>query len=87
MGTDLNEAIRAILVRDWDPLDIAAERSVEDEYDPYLLQLHDIAERKLGADALFVALWRIETVLLRQPGDWPKTRTIAERIAALDGDG
>jgi len=84
MGADLDQAIRAILIRDWDPLDIASERPVEDEYDPYLLQLHDLAERKLGADALFTALWRIETVLLRQPGDWPKTRKVAEKIAGLD---
>ncbi|HEY8965202.1 MAG TPA: hypothetical protein VIM58_02090 [Candidatus Methylacidiphilales bacterium] len=84
MGADLDDAIRSILIRDWDPLDIASERPVEDEYDPYLHQLHDMASRRLGADALFVALWRIETVLLRQPGDWPKTRGVAEKIAALD---
>jgi hypothetical protein len=83
MSIDLDRTIRDVLAREWDPLDIASERPVEDEYDPYLLQLHDLVERRAGADALFIALWRIETVLLRQPGDWPNTRRIAEKLAGL----
>ena len=85
MGADLDRTIRDILAQEWDPLDIASERKVEDEYDPYLLQLHQLTERRAGAETLFVALWRIETVLLRQPGNWARTRMVAEKLAALDG--
>lgn len=84
MSADLDRTIRDLLIREWDPLEIAKERPVEDEYDPYLLQLHQLTERRAGAEALFVALWRIETVLLRQPGNWGRTRMVAEKIAALD---
>lgn len=77
------DALRALLLRDWDPIGIADEPAAQDEYDTYA---DDIAQRlSTGATLAEIESYLRNVVLDRMrmeddPADYPALMT---KIAAL----
>lgn len=77
------EALRALLLRDWDPIGIAGEPAAQDEYDAYA----DHIARRLNAGA---SLGEIESYLrtvvrndMRMESDRADYPALMSKLAAL----
>jgi hypothetical protein len=51
------EAIREILLREWDPIGIAEEPDAQDEYDSYVHEIHGLLIRHEPWHRLVDHLW------------------------------
>ena len=71
-------AIRAILLREWDPIGIADDPHAQDEYDGYIHEIHGMLIRHEPTHRLVDHLWWIETEHMGLFGYRPRT----ERVAA-----
>ena len=57
-----HERIRAILLKEWDPIGVADVPQARDEYDSYVGQIYAMLIRHEARHALVDHLWQVETV-------------------------
>jgi hypothetical protein len=75
-----HQAIRQILLREWDPIGVADEPSAQDEYDSYIHEIHGMLIRHEPRHRLVDHLWWIETEHMGLFGDLSRTQTVADRL-------
>jgi hypothetical protein len=76
-------AVRAILMRDWDPIGINDVPAAQDEYDRYIDQVLRLFERGASVTALSDRLLEIETADMGLRGDRGRALRVAEQLFAL----
>jgi hypothetical protein len=77
------EAIRNILLRDWDPIGVADEPDAQDEYDNYIPQIQGMLILNEPEPRLVDYLWHVETESMSLIGDRKRTESVAIRLIAL----
>jgi hypothetical protein len=78
-----HEAIRRVLLREWDPIGVADIPQAQDEYDGYVGEIHGRLVRHEARQSLIDHLWWIETVHMGLCGNRAHTEVIADRLLAL----
>jgi hypothetical protein len=72
------EAVRDVLLREWDPIDIRDQEAARDEYDTYARRLHTLLAS--GSSASVIETYLIETEADRMglAPDRERARRVAE---------
>jgi hypothetical protein len=78
-----HEAIRGLLLREWDPIGVAHEPAAQDEYDGYVHEIHGMLIRQEPRHRLVDHLWRVETQHMGLLGNRRHTEAIADSLLAL----
>jgi len=78
-----HEAIRAILLKEWDPIGVADIPEAQDEYDAYVPGVYKRLITWASSEEIFAYLWDIETEHMGLYGNAGHTRAIAERLRGL----
>jgi hypothetical protein len=81
-----HEAIRDILLHEWDPIGVSDEPNAQDEYDSYIHEIHGMLIRHEPKYRLFDHLWWIETVAMGLFGNRSRTEMVADRLIELRGE-
>lgn len=82
----MEDAIRDILLLEWDPIGVNEIDEARDEYDSYVPVVCQLIVRGASTLQLFDYLWWLETEHMGLPGRREHTMTIAARLSALVGD-
>lgn len=80
------DAIRAILLQEWDPIGVADAPEAHDEYNSYVPQIYALLIRREPASMIFDFLWWAETESMGLCGNRAKTAAVAERLAQIPSD-
>jgi hypothetical protein len=75
---EIYDSIRTVLVRDWDPIGIASELHLRDEYDAYIAPVYRILVGTRSEDDLVECLRRIES---NEIGVGPAARDLLMPVA------
>jgi hypothetical protein len=75
-----HDAIRTILLKEWDPIGIADVPEAQDEYDYYEPQIYGMLIRKEPKNKLLDFLWWVETEHMGLCGNRGKTAEIVARL-------
>jgi hypothetical protein len=81
-----HEAIRVILLREWDPIGVAEEPDAQDEYDSYIHEIHGMLIRHEPRHRLIDHLWWVETKHMSLFGNRSRTEAVADRLLELRGE-
>ena len=76
-------AVRTILMRDWDPIEINDDPVVTDEYDRYVRKIIDLLQRGVSVSELSEHLLQIETLEMGLRGDRGRALRVAETLTAF----
>ena len=83
-GCEIREAIRRILLHDWDPIGVADEMAAQDEYDSYIGEVYRMVACRTSALQITDYLYRIETEWMGlSPIDRTRLLPVGEKLAAL----
>ena len=77
------EAIRTILLKDWDPIGVADVPQAQDEYDSYIHEIHGMLIRHVSRVELIDHLWWIESEGMGLYGNRGRTEVVVDRLIAL----
>jgi hypothetical protein len=81
----IQESIRAVLLRDWDPIGIQDEPGAQDEYDSYVGGVYRLLASGASEEQIVEHLWQIETVTMGlSTPDRTKLHPVARRLRSLD---
>lgn len=81
---EIYDSIRTILVRDWDPIGIANESNLRDEYDAYIAPVYRILVGTRSENDLAQCLTRIEVDEIGLgPADPDRLLPVARKLLAL----
>ena len=80
---DLQNRIREVLLRDWDPIGVAEIPEAVDEYDDYIHEIHGLLIRREPRHRLVDHLWWTETDHMALFGNRARTEAVAERLLGL----
>lgn len=81
----IQESIREILLRDWDPIGINDVPEAQDEYDSYIGGMYRLLASHSSAEELVDHLFTIETQTMGLVcADRERLRPIADRLVALN---
>ena len=83
MATELESEVRALLMREWDPIGVRAEPAAHDEYDDYIPQLARMIRSKKSSDEVAKYLLKVETINMGLAGDANRARSVAMQLVAL----
>ena len=78
-----HDAIRDILLHQWDPIGVANAPAAQDEYDGYVQEIHLMLIRHDPQHRLFDHLWWIETKHMGLCGNRKHTEAIANLLTEL----
>jgi hypothetical protein len=78
-----HEAIRQVLLHEWDPIGVRDIPEAEDEYDSYVGQLYGMLLRREPGHVLEDHLWRIETEHMGLCSNRQHTKQIVERLLQI----
>ncbi len=78
-----HEAIRDVLLHEWDPIGVSDEPDAQDEYDSYVGRIQGMLTRHEPRHAIVEHLWNIETHLMGLTGNLRHTEAIADRLLAV----
>ncbi len=78
-----HNAIKQILLQEWDPIGVNGAPEAQDEYDSYVGGVYSRLIRQVSKQELFDHLWEIETVTMGLPGNPSHTEAIVEKLTAL----
>jgi hypothetical protein len=83
-AAEIQDSIREILLRDWDPIGIKDEPRAQDEYDLYIGRIYRLLSSNSSEDQVVDCLYRIETERMgfdsRRSGLYP----VARKLLTLD---
>jgi hypothetical protein len=81
----LNDQIKDVLLKEWDPIGIQAIPEAQDEYDGYVPRIHSmLSARKSVEEVLEYLLW-LEAEHMGLTPDRQRTRRLAESLVGLIG--
>ena len=83
---EYHEAIRSILLREWDPIGVNDAPEAQDEYDSYVSQVHGLLIRHEPLYKLVDYLWWAETEHMGLCGNRNRTEAVAQRLMRLPGE-
>lgn len=84
-GREVVQAIRAALMRDWDPIGVAEIPEAADEYDSYIGSVYRILAGTRSEDELVEFLYRTETKTMGlSAGSQERVREVARKLLTLD---
>jgi hypothetical protein len=75
--------VQAILLRDWDPIGIAAHPGAQDEYDSYAPHIAGMLVRGTNVEWLADHLHQLATVAMGLQGNKSHETEVAEKLLAL----
>jgi hypothetical protein len=86
MSSEL-DAIKALLLHEWDPIGVSDCEGAEDEYDRYAVQVHEMLGE--GADAAAIARYLnwVVTSCMSLRGNPNRDHIIAAKAVAIRGLG
>lgn len=83
-GFEIQESIRQILVKDWDPIGICCDPNVADEYDAYIAPIYRILVGTRSESDLIECLQQIERNEIGVgPAEAERLRPVAEKLLEL----
>jgi len=74
------DAIREVLMREWDPIGVAHEPQAQDEYDAYINQLYGMLIRREPKHKIVDFLWWVETEHMELYGNRQRTERTADLL-------
>ena len=77
------DAVRRILLKEWDPIGVKDVPEAQDEYDCYVPGICGLLMRRESPEEIFRHLWEIETGNMGLQGNREHTRSIASRLVAI----
>jgi hypothetical protein len=80
---EYHEAIRSILLREWDPIGVNEVPEAQDEYDAYVSQIHGLLIRREPLHTMVDYLWWAETEHMGLCGNRSRTEAVAQRLMHL----
>ncbi len=78
-----HEAIRGILLYEWDPIGVVDEPKAHDEYDSYIHEIHSMLVRHEPRHRLVDHLWWVETEHMGLFGNRSRTEMAVDRLIGL----
>jgi len=78
-----HNAIKQILLQDWDPIGVNDVPEAQDEYDSYVWGVYSRLIRQASEQELFDYLWEMETGDIGLYGDASHTQAVVEKLMAL----
>ena len=78
-----NNAIRDILLKEWDPIGVKNVPEAQDEYDSYIPGVCKLLINQESSENIFQYLWKIETDNMGLTGNQKHTKTIAKKLAEI----
>jgi hypothetical protein len=83
-GIEIQDSIRRVFLRDWDPIGICGVSSAVDEYDAYISPVYRILVGTRSAEDLVECLARIEREELGITSDESQLRGVAAKLLDLE---
>jgi hypothetical protein len=80
---DMFEAVRLILVRDWDPIGIGGEPAAADEYDGYAAAIVSMIGAGTQTEGLANYLLSVERDRMQFPGDAARSVRVAAQLRGI----
>jgi len=81
----IQSAIQAILLREWDPIGVADEPRAKDEYDAYIGGVYRLLASGASAEAVAAHLSRLEATKMGLSASSPEQLLpVARKLCALD---
>lgn len=77
------DAIRKILMHEWDPIGVAEHPQAQDEYDSYIGQIYAILIRREPKFKLVDYLWWAETEHMALYGNRQRTEHVADLLQKI----
>ncbi len=77
------EAIRLILLREWDPISVADVPQAQDDYDSYISQIHGLLVRREPRYKMVDFLWWAETEHMGLYGNRQRTERVADLLLQI----
>ena len=78
-----HDAIRQILLKEWDPIGVSEIKEAQDEYDSYVGEIYKLLIARKPKHEIFDYLWWLETEHMGLTGNRQATEHFAERLAKL----
>ena len=78
-----HDAVREILLREWDPIGVRDRAEARDEYDSYVHRMCLMIARGEPTHRIAERLWNIETSGMGLSGDWLRAERVADRLVGL----
>lgn len=81
--TALQEEVRKILLKDWDPIGVYNVPEAQDEYDSYVPIATKMLLDKKSSDEIFNYLNKVETITMGLSSSEKNTRIVADKLASI----
>jgi hypothetical protein len=78
-----HEAIRLILLHEWDPIGVSQVPEAQDEYDSYIHEIYGMLIRQESRANLIHHLWWIETQHMGLYGNRSRTEAIVDQLLGV----
>lgn len=78
-----HEAIRRVLLKEWDPIGVSEIKEAQDEYDPYVGEIYKMLITRKSKNEIFDYLWWLETEHMGLAGNRQAAEHFAEKLAKL----
>ena len=78
-----HDAIKQVLIKEWDPIGVKDEPLAQDEYDSYVPGVYKLLIRRKSEEKIFRYLWKIETDFMSLCGNRNHTKVIAQRLLEI----
>lgn len=79
----LQDAVKGILLREWDPIGIGEEDTAKDEYDSYVTKIFALIAQRRSVEEVINFLLRAETEQMGLQADVERARRVAGRLIQL----
>jgi hypothetical protein len=84
-SAEIQDLIRQVLLRDWNPIGVNNDPELADEYDSYVAPVYRIPMASRSEDDLIDLLYRAERDQIGTACESPEQlRTLAQKLLALD---
>jgi hypothetical protein len=80
---EYHDAIKQILMNEWDPIGVRDILEAQDEYDSYVPDIHGLLIHHESEEKLLEHLWLIETDYMGLCGNRHKTENVAKLLIEL----
>jgi len=78
-----HQAIRMVLLKEWDPIGVADVAAAQDEYDSYIPTVYKLLIRKSPRHAIIDYLWSVETEHMGLAGSRQTTERVVDRLLKI----
>ena len=86
-SADIQNSIRQVLLRDWDPIGVVGVLEAQDEYEAYIGQIYGMLIRREPRHKIVDFLWWAETENMGLYGNHLRTERVADLLLQLHGGG